>query len=467
MRTRQLGLLLAVGVVVVGVGALRWRWQRKRQNNLPSSVVFPAPEGVIVLFYKYVSIEDVLKEVEWQKQVCARLGLVGRILVASEGINATLSGSASQLQQYFEAMEARPRFRNIDWKLSFDPDHLQRPSFPDLFVRSCREIVSHGLSSLDVQTIQCQGGKHLPPTEFHKALLEAQPGHPSSSALLLDVRNSPEYAVGRFKGATEPGMRVTSDFKRWVQNNQADLQKRDKIFMYCTGGIRCEKASAYLRQQTGVKEIYQLEGGIHRYLEAFPDGGLFQGKNFVFDARVVQSAPADSKDATAVNTVVGSCVLCKTAWEKFSGRAICTVCRERLLICPSCLTRPEHRGEFYCSNHLDFQGAYLCFLESYSQAELQSQLDALNSVIQREEALPRKGSKNKKRTLRKQLARVKERVADLVAGRASVQPWTPKCRGCLTADCSGECWGLYRGPPFYDPQTNAPETGDKSQRMLE
>lgn len=105
-----------------------------------------------------------------------------------------------------------------------------------------------------------------------------------------------------------------------------------KVMMYCTGGIRCEKATAYLKTK-GVDDVYQLEGGIHMYMERFTDGGLFQGKNFVFDKRGAMACKGAK--------VVGKCSLCQGPWDTLAGDRVCCVCREPLLVCPDCKVKAK------------------------------------------------------------------------------------------------------------------------------
>ena len=160
--------------------------------------------------------------------------------------------------------------------------------------------------------------------------------------------------------------------------------------MYCTGGVRCEKASAFLRQQ-GVPEVYQLKGGIHRYLEQYPDGGKFRGSNFVFDGRVVQKT----------DTVVGRCCRCDTAWDQLNGRRVCAVCKTLVLACDPCAEE-----ELFCDQHRSLSDVYRWFLDRYTDEELAAQLRGLAA----EEASLGPGKKNRRRTLQRQAERVRARL---------------------------------------------------------
>jgi UPF0176 protein len=132
--------------------------------------------------------------------------------------------------------------------------------------------------------------------------------------------------------------------------------------MYCTGGIRCEKASAYIRQTTNTKEVLHLKGGILKYLEVYDGHGddddgeeesLFLGKNFVFDRRGTATASESKRGAGVVGNskVVGKCLSCNGPWDTFTLDGVCSVCREPVLTCPSCRSTNPHPGEYHCSDH--------------------------------------------------------------------------------------------------------------------
>lgn len=170
------------------------------------------------------------------------------------------------------------------------------------------------------------------------------------------------------------------------------LQSKDKILMYCTGGIRCEKASAFLGH-LGLTNVYQLSGGIHRYLEAFPDGGgVFHGKNFVFDERVAMA----SEDPT----ITGSCEACGIPHDVVSG-ARCAYCRIHVLLCDPC-RETTAVDDVFCEEHGALVAGSLDDVKE-TAAELSARLDALVG----------RGNKGKRRSLRKQLDTVKRRIQRL------------------------------------------------------
>jgi predicted sulfurtransferase len=213
-------------------------------------------------------------------------------------------------------------FGNVDFKFT---DGLPIGQlFPALKVFPVTELVNYGLAGKQPQLKN--GGVHLEAAEYHKKMEEP-------NTVIIDVRNSYEAEIGRFQppqGGAEyidPKMRVSTEFPGWVDKNKEKL-KGKQIMMYCTGGIRCERASALLREK-GLDNIYQMQGGIHRYLESYAeDGGYWIGKNYTFDKRFAHGA--------ANSEVVGKCVSCKESFEKYRGKKRCPACGVPLLICEAC-----------------------------------------------------------------------------------------------------------------------------------
>ena len=149
---------------------------------------------------------------------------------------------------------------------------------------------------------------------------------------MIDVRNYNESLIGKFNPPAgkllDPCMRKSTEFPQWVLNNKSQLEGK-KILMYCTGGIRCERASAYLKT-VGLEDVNQLDGGIHRYLDKYPeDGGHWIGKNYTFDKRF--SHGAEKSD------VISKCVVCDEPWERYQANKKCTFCKMEILICKECM----------------------------------------------------------------------------------------------------------------------------------
>ena len=385
-------------------------------------------ETTVILFYCYQDLPSAASLAAEQRSLGSELGLFGRVLVAPEGINGTVQGTAKAISSY-EASVQKAFSKRIDWKSS--KAESSEPIFPDFVVKEVTELVSFGLSErLDVT----EAGIRLSPEEFHAKLLQDP-----KEIKLIDVRNTFEYDVGHFDGAIDPGMTHTAQWPRFVKNNIQQLQGRS-VMLYCTGGIRCEKASAFLcrrlRELDDETPVYQLEGGIHRYLEAFPDGGQFKGANFVFDKRAQMKSGNGS--------VIGRCGECSEPWETHHGGRVCTVCRALVLVCDECDASSEH-GEYWCPEHSNFRNAYFHFLDRFSEVELRRQATSLQALLEQEVG----GSKNRRTTLRKkllqvqsQLEKTKEGDSDNVSDNVCVR----RCRACEKPYdvCPGACWGFWK-----------------------
>ncbi len=228
---------------------------------------------VVLLYYRYVRIEEPHRFAADHRRLALSLGLTGRIIVAEEGINGTVAGSVVAARAYREALRQDPRFAEMPCKESAgDVD-----TFPKLSIKVRSEIVTLGLP-LPFDPAR-DSAPHLPPADW-KRLAESDP-----DAVLFDARNDYESAVGRFRGAITPPI---GNFRELPEAIDAYKHLKDKkILMYCTGGIRCEKASALLRQN-GFREVYQLDGGIMNYArELGNEDELWEGDCFVFDNRLV------------------------------------------------------------------------------------------------------------------------------------------------------------------------------------
>ena len=221
----------------------------------------------VILFYKYVDIVDPVQFAADQRELCVRLALKGRILIATEGINGTLAGAADAVTEYVRALHGDARFADVQIKVS----NGDANTFPKLIVKVRPEIVTLGAGPLVPEQ-----HNHLSPAEW-KRMLEEDP-----DVVLLDVRNSFESDAGRFEGAVVCEIEHFRELPDYVA--QLEPLKEKKVLMYCTGGIRCEKASALLRSR-GFENVYQLHGGIVTYQEQFGNEH-WQGECFVFDQRM-------------------------------------------------------------------------------------------------------------------------------------------------------------------------------------
>jgi UPF0176 protein len=221
----------------------------------------------VILFYKYVEIADADIFAGRQSALCESLALKGRVLIASEGINGTLAGSGENVNRYITALRADSRFSDIEIKRS--PGDAG--TFPKLVVKVRREIVT-----LNAGAIPPDKENHLSPAEW-KDLMEQ-----NRDVVLLDIRNRFESAAGKFENAVTCDIEHFRELPKYVDRLQ-DLKKKT-VLMYCTGGIRCEKASTLFKRE-GFGSIFQLHGGIAAYQEQFGNEH-WQGECFVFDQRM-------------------------------------------------------------------------------------------------------------------------------------------------------------------------------------
>jgi UPF0176 protein len=229
-------------------------------------------EYLNLLYYCYSRIEDPELFREQHHLKCLELNLKGRIIVASEGLNGTVSGLRADCEQYMKDVQSDPRFSHVEFKVESVPDH----TFTKLHVRVKPEIVHASLPHIDPTK---RTGAYVEPDEFRKILKE-QP----ENTVILDVRSNYEHEVGKFKNAITLDIENFRDFPEKVK--ELESLKDKKVITYCTGGIKCEKASAYLLEQ-GFKDVHQLHGGIIKYgIEA--EGEDFEGKCYVFDNRIVK-----------------------------------------------------------------------------------------------------------------------------------------------------------------------------------
>ena len=221
----------------------------------------------VILFYKYVAIADPAQFASDQRELCVRLGLKGRILIATEGINGTLAGPVDAVNEYVRTLHADRRFADVQIKVS----NGDANTFPKLIVKVRPEIVTLGAGRLDPEQ-----HNQLSPAEW-KRMMEQDP-----DVVLLDVRNSFESDAGRFEGAVVCAIEHFRELPDYAA--QLEPLKEKKVLIYCTGGIRCEKASALLRSR-GFDNVFQLHGGIVTYQEQFGNEH-WQGECFVFDQRM-------------------------------------------------------------------------------------------------------------------------------------------------------------------------------------
>lgn len=226
----------------------------------------------VLLYYNYTPIEDPEEFAKEHLAFCKELGLKGRILVAKEGINGTVSGTVDATNAYMDHMHADRRFQDTYFKV----DKAQGHAFKKMHVRPREELVALHLDD-DVDPNELTG-KYLEPSEFKEALQD-------EDTIVIDARNDYEYDLGHFRGAVRPDIRTFRELPQWIQDNKEKFMDK-KVVTYCTGGIRCEKFSGWLLRE-GVKDVGQLHGGIATYgKDPNTRGELWDGKMYVFDERI-------------------------------------------------------------------------------------------------------------------------------------------------------------------------------------
>ena len=331
----------------------------------------PKTKASLVLFYQYVDPlwpESVTQQLmAYLCQIAKKRVLGGRIRVAREGVNATLSSrdynnttGAMTLRHFAKDLQSfHPIFAKTDFK--FIDDLSGDRHFKDFKVFPVKELVFYGLNA---QTAPLsKGGTHLAAQDFHAKLAE-------KDTVVVDVRNHYEAAIGRFDGQTtksndlaatenggatyiDPKMRKSTDFATWLEKPETKDQLAGKqVLLYCTGGVRCERASAFLNHSMGdqLSGVYQLQGGIERYLKAYPDGGFWRGKNFVFDKREAFGVDNPDGDGGVVKHKKNSkkiqkeylpemqCCVCNKPWDRYVGKKKCSTCGVPVLMCDSCMS---------------------------------------------------------------------------------------------------------------------------------
>lgn len=226
---------------------------------------------LVAALYKFVALPDYEKMQAPLLEVCKENDVKGTLLLATEGINGTIAGSTDGIRAVMEYLRSDPRLATLETKQSI----AEGPPFHRMKVRLKKEIVTMGVEDIDPNDIV---GTYVPPEEWN-ALIE------DPDVILIDTRNDYEVMIGTFKGAQDPMIKTFREFPAWLRE-QMKNREQPKVAMFCTGGIRCEKSTAFLKQE-GVKEVFHLQGGILKYLENIPkEDSLWEGQCFVFDQRV-------------------------------------------------------------------------------------------------------------------------------------------------------------------------------------
>nr|MBP9738880.1 rhodanese-related sulfurtransferase [Candidatus Saccharibacteria bacterium] len=283
----------------------------------------------VILYYKFVPVSDPSITMRWQRELCTRLGLKGRIIISKQGINGTLGGDIENLREYKREMNRSVLFKGIMYKWSDGNGE----EFPKLSIKVRDELVAFKASDELVVTEKGveNGGVHLKPEQLHKLIEER-----GDEVIFFDGRNAYEAQVGKFKNAIIPEVKTTPDFLRELEDPKYDAIKNRPIVTYCTGGIRCEILSVLMKNR-GFKEVYQIDGGIVKYGEKYGDSGYWEGSLYIFDGRMNHTFSSNAKD-------IGVCVHCGGNTSRFINCAdvSCNVLR---LVCEDCDTKT------YCEDH--------------------------------------------------------------------------------------------------------------------
>ncbi len=276
----------------------------------------------VLLFYRYCTIKKPQSLALAIRAEAQRLGLRGRVLLAEEGINATLEGDIPSTEAFAEWIKRDVRFADMGIKRS----RTEGNSFPKLSIKVRKEIVgTHFPEEVDPREATAP---RVSPEELRAMYASGE------DFVVVDMRNSYEYASGHFANSVDPGMKASRDLPQAMA--RLERYKGKKIITVCTGGVRCEKMSAYLLRH-GFSNVYQLEEGIHAYMEKFP-GKDFLGTLYTFDGRI-------RMDFGGNRTVIGTCTACASVTEDY-GNCAYDECHVHMLLCKSC---QAPKAPVYCS----------------------------------------------------------------------------------------------------------------------
>ena len=272
------------------------------------------PDYIVRSFYRFAPLGELRRLQRRLRELCDEERITGTILLADEGINGSVCGSPRALDRLFAELQSIKGLAGLDWK----EGHAQSPPFHRLKVRLKKEIVSMGDPEVDpVQRV----GTYVDPTEWNVLIRDPQ-------VVVVDTRNAYEVRVGTFDGAVDPQLASFRDFPAWASKN-LDPARHRKVAMFCTGGIRCEKATSLLLRE-GFDEVFHLRGGILDYLAAVPESeSAWRGECFVFDNRVAVDHALEP----------GQHTLCFGCKEPLSVEDTRAASYEPGVCCPYCVDR--------------------------------------------------------------------------------------------------------------------------------
>ncbi len=286
-------------------------------------------DWVVLLYYHYTPIEDTIKYKLDHQIFLKKFDFTGRIIISSEGLNGTLSGKEIDCYEYIKFVKKDIRFKNIEFKIDKCDKHL----FPKMSVKIRNNLININRDDLDPNL---ETGIHLSPKKFLEKMKE-------NNSIVVDMRSDYEHHIGKFKDAVTFNMKHFLTLEENIKNSNfyKEDNKNKEILTYCTGGIRCEKASALLLKM-GYKNVYQLDGGIIKYGKE-TGGEDFLGKCYVFDDRI-------TKDINMVNPkVISKCYICNCE-EDTMINCMNTRCNRHTTICKKCYIEMEGCCSNECIN---------------------------------------------------------------------------------------------------------------------
>ncbi|WP_305842899.1 oxygen-dependent tRNA uridine(34) hydroxylase TrhO [Photobacterium leiognathi] len=278
---------------------------------------------VVCALYKFVALNDYQQIQQPLKDLLEANNIRGTLLLASEGINGTVAGKRESINALLKWFKQDPRLADVVYKESFNAEQ----PFNRTKVKLKKEIVTMGVEGIDPRHVV---GTYVKPKEWNALISDPD-------VVLVDTRNDYEVDIGTFKNAVNPNTETFREFPQYVKDN-LDPNKHKKVAMFCTGGIRCEKSTAYMKEQ-GFEEVYHLEGGILKYLEEVPqEESMWEGDCYVFDGRVAVNHQLEKSDYDVCN----ACRLPITEQDKASEHF------EQGVSCPKCIDKhsDEQKARF-------------------------------------------------------------------------------------------------------------------------
>lgn len=311
----------------------------------------------VLLYYKYVPIEDPVTFAQEHLAACKEIGLKGRILVSDEGMNGTCSGTIEQTDAYMSMMKADERFADMVYKI----DEAEGHAFKKMHVRPKKEIVYLGLDD-DINPNELTG-KYLEPKEFFEQMQ-------AEDTVVIDARNDYEFDLGHFRGAIRPEIRNFRDLPEWIRDNK-EMFEGKKVLTYCTGGIRCEKFSGWLVRE-GFEDVAQLHGGIATYgKDPEVKGQLWDGQMYVFDERI--AVPINQVE----HVIVGKDHFTGEPCERYVNCAN-PDCNDKIL----CSEENEHKYLRSCSDECRVHPSNRYIVEhNLSEEEVEARLAAIKETV--------------------------------------------------------------------------------------